>query len=106
MKRNLADLGIVTQCIAPTRINDQYLTNVLLKINTKLGGMNSFLAVEYSPSIPMVSRVPTIIIGMACHTAHLVGLMFRQLLRLLAHGSGHSFQSTELVFVHNPQKSK
>jgi eukaryotic translation initiation factor 2C len=26
--------------------------------------MNSLLAVEYSPSIPMVSRVPTIIIGM------------------------------------------
>lgn len=34
-KRNLADLGIVTQCIAPTKINDQYLTNVLLKINAK-----------------------------------------------------------------------
>ncbi|KAM7473009.1 hypothetical protein LguiA_011192 [Lonicera macranthoides] len=63
-KRNLADLGIVTQCIAPTRVNDQYLTNVLLKINAKLGGMNSFLSVEYSPSIPMVSKVPTIIIGM------------------------------------------
>lgn len=30
----------------------------------QLGGMNSFLSVEYSPSIPMVSKVPTIIIGM------------------------------------------
>ncbi|KAI8573323.1 hypothetical protein RHMOL_Rhmol01G0268200 [Rhododendron molle] len=63
-KRNLADFGIVTQCMAPTRINDQYLTNLLLKINAKLGGLNSMLAVEHSPSIPLVSKVPTIIIGM------------------------------------------
>ncbi|PHT41000.1 Protein argonaute 4 [Capsicum baccatum] len=55
-KRNLADLGVVTQCIAPTKINDQYLTN--------LGGMNSFLATELSPTLPQISKVPTIIIGM------------------------------------------
>ncbi|MCD7465547.1 Protein argonaute 4A [Datura stramonium] len=63
-KRNLSDLGIVTQCIAPTKINDQYLTNVLLKINAKLGGMNSFLTMELAPTLPQVSQVPTIIIGM------------------------------------------
>ncbi|XP_047325590.1 protein argonaute 4A [Impatiens glandulifera] len=63
-KRALADYGIVTQCIAPIRINDQYLTNVLLKINAKMGGLNSMLAVEHSPSIPMVSKLPTMIIGM------------------------------------------
>ncbi|XP_009590319.2 protein argonaute 4A-like [Nicotiana tomentosiformis] len=63
-RRNLSDLGIVTQCIAPTKINDQYLTNVLLKINAKLGGMNSFLAMELSPVLPQISKVPTIIIGM------------------------------------------
>ncbi|KAJ8766806.1 hypothetical protein K2173_008360 [Erythroxylum novogranatense] len=63
-KKNLAEFGIVTQCIAPQRVNDQYLTNVLLKINAKLGGLNSMLAVEYSPSIPLVSKVPTIILGM------------------------------------------
>ncbi|KAF8403535.1 hypothetical protein HHK36_011639 [Tetracentron sinense] len=63
-RKNLAEFGIVTQCIAPTRVNDQYLTNVLLKINAKLGGMNSFLAVEQSPSIPLVSKMPTIILGM------------------------------------------
>ncbi|CAN4111345.1 unnamed protein product [Withania somnifera] len=60
-KRSLADLGVVTQCIAPTRVNDQYLTNVLLKINAKLGGMNSFLAMELAPVLP---QIPTIIIGM------------------------------------------
>ena len=36
-RRNLVEEGIVTQCIAPTpKINDQYLTNVLLKINAKV----------------------------------------------------------------------
>ncbi|CAH1447219.1 unnamed protein product [Lactuca virosa] len=35
-KKNLADFGIVIQCIAPMRVNDQYLTNVLLKINAKV----------------------------------------------------------------------
>ncbi|XP_071932116.1 protein argonaute 4A-like [Coffea arabica] len=63
-RKNLSDVGIVTQCIAPTKINDQYLTNVLLKINAKMGGINSLLNVEQSPSIPIVSKVPTIIIGM------------------------------------------
>ncbi|KAJ8436293.1 hypothetical protein Cgig2_023344 [Carnegiea gigantea] len=63
-KKNLADFGIVTQCMAPTRVNDQYLTNCLLKINTKLGGLNSLLVVEQNPSIPLVSKVPTIILGM------------------------------------------
>lgn len=63
-RKNLADYGIVTQCLAPGRVNDQYLTNLLLKINAKLGGLNSVLAVEISPSIPMVSKVPTIILGM------------------------------------------
>ncbi|ESQ42138.1 hypothetical protein EUTSA_v10012624mg [Eutrema salsugineum] len=64
-KKNLAELGIVTQCIAPTpRINDQYITNVLLKINAKLGGLNSLLAMERSPAMPLVTQVPTIIVGM------------------------------------------
>lgn len=63
-RKNLAEFGIVTQCIAPQRVNDQYLTNVLLKINAKLSGLNSMLATELSPSIPCVSNVPTLIMGM------------------------------------------
>ncbi|XP_022752833.1 protein argonaute 4-like isoform X3 [Durio zibethinus] len=63
-RKNLAEFGIVTQCMAPTRVNDQYLTNVLLKINAKLGGLNSMLAIERTPSIPIVSKVPTMILGM------------------------------------------
>ncbi|KAJ6989099.1 protein argonaute 4A-like [Populus alba x Populus x berolinensis] len=63
-RKNLSDVGIVTQCIAPTKVNDQYLTNVLLKINAKLGGMNSLLSIEHAPSIPLVSKLPTLILGM------------------------------------------
>ncbi|XP_059318141.1 protein argonaute 4-like [Lycium ferocissimum] len=63
-RRNLTDFGIVTQCIAPTKINDQYLTNVLMKINAKLGGMNSFLTMELAPVLGQISQAPTIIIGM------------------------------------------
>ncbi|KAJ4842473.1 Protein argonaute-4 [Turnera subulata] len=63
-RKNLAEYGIVTQCMSPQRVNDQYLTNVLLKINAKLGGLNSLLAIEHSHSIPVISKVPTIILGM------------------------------------------
>ncbi|GMI94287.1 OVEREXPRESSOR OF CATIONIC PEROXIDASE 11, ARGONAUTE 4 [Hibiscus trionum] len=63
-KKNLAEFGIVTQCMAPTRVNDQYLSNLILKINAKLGGLNSMLAIEQTPSIPVVSKAPTIILGM------------------------------------------
>ncbi|GKB83744.1 argonaute 4A-like protein [Tanacetum coccineum] len=63
-RKCLVDFGIITQCIAPTRINDQYLTNLLLKINAKTGGINSLLSVECSNSIPLVSKIPTIIFGM------------------------------------------
>ncbi|KAK2439910.1 protein argonaute [Trifolium repens] len=64
-RRCLVDEGIATQCIAPTKnINDHYINNVLLKINAKLGGMNSFLLSEVTRSIPLFSNIPTLIIGM------------------------------------------
>ncbi|XP_044425192.1 protein argonaute 4A [Triticum aestivum] len=61
----LAQRGIVTQCLVPPpNVKDQYLTNVLLKINAKLGGLNSLLKKEITHAIPHVSRIPTIIFGM------------------------------------------
>ncbi|XP_003598353.2 protein argonaute 4A [Medicago truncatula] len=63
-RRCLVDEGIATQCIAPTKINDHYIINVLLKINAKLGGMNSFLLTEFKHSIPLFSKIPTLVIGM------------------------------------------
>ncbi|XP_057510346.1 protein argonaute 16-like [Actinidia eriantha] len=63
-KKSLSEFGIATQCISPTKINDQYLTNVLLKINSKLGGTNSLLAIEQSSRIPMIKDTPTMILGM------------------------------------------
>ncbi|GKC47471.1 argonaute 16-like protein [Tanacetum coccineum] len=63
-KKCLSDHGIPTQCICPVKINEQYLTNVLLKINTKLGGINSLLAIEESSRIPIINDTPTMIMGM------------------------------------------
>ncbi|KAJ4976017.1 hypothetical protein NE237_001123 [Protea cynaroides] len=63
-RKNLHEWGIVTQCISPIKINDQYWTNVLLKINSKLGGINSILAIEHSPCIPFIKETPTMILGM------------------------------------------
>ncbi|KAJ8770392.1 hypothetical protein K2173_015006 [Erythroxylum novogranatense] len=63
-RKNLAEFGIFNQCLAPFRVNEQYLMNVLLKINAKLGGLNSLLAFEQSRNLPVVSKVPTIIFGM------------------------------------------
>ncbi|KAK7322500.1 hypothetical protein VNO77_25881 [Canavalia gladiata] len=67
-RRNLIEEGVATQCIAPKKLDVQYITNVLLKINAKLGGVNSFLSAEDSHSIPFVSSKPTLILGMdVCH---------------------------------------
>lgn len=63
-KKNLHEVGIVTQCIAPVKITNQYLTNVLLKVNSKLGGTNSLLAIEYPQRIPLISDTATLILGM------------------------------------------
>ncbi|PAN17712.1 hypothetical protein PAHAL_3G150900 [Panicum hallii] len=69
-RKCLAEFGIVTQCLAPTRVNDPYLLNLLMKINAKLGGMNSLLQIEASRAIPHVSNVPTIILGMDVSHGH------------------------------------
>ncbi|URE28760.1 DUF1785 domain containing protein [Musa troglodytarum] len=64
-RKSLYQFGIVTQCIVPPKnIRDQYLTNVLLKINSKLGGINSLLSVECKRSIPLINQTPTMILAM------------------------------------------
>ncbi|KAK9077377.1 hypothetical protein SSX86_005714 [Deinandra increscens subsp. villosa] len=63
-KMCLSDHGIPTQCICPLKITDQYLTNVLLKINSKLGGINSLLSIEQSSRMPLIHDTPTMIMGM------------------------------------------
>ncbi|KAK2443088.1 Protein argonaute 16 [Trifolium repens] len=63
-RKCLSEVGVVTQCISPLKITDQYLTNVLLKINSKLGGINSLLAIEHSGHLPLIKDTPTMILGM------------------------------------------
>ncbi|KAH7857803.1 hypothetical protein Vadar_016675 [Vaccinium darrowii] len=60
------DLGIVSQCCLTKhvfRMNRQYLANVALKINVKVGGRNTVLVDALSRRIPLVSDIPTIIFG-------------------------------------------
>ncbi|KAJ3129151.1 hypothetical protein HK098_002392 [Nowakowskiella sp. JEL0407] len=56
-------IGIATQCIQAKHMfaaKRQYCANVCLKVNVKLGGMNSFLS---NAQLPFVSERPTIIFG-------------------------------------------
>ena len=55
-KKNLSEFGIVTQCIAPLRVNDQYLTNVLLKINAKVSNHSIIFLCFYSPDF-LLNRI-------------------------------------------------
>ncbi|KAL8124010.1 hypothetical protein AgCh_011858 [Apium graveolens] len=60
------DLGIVSQCCLAKhvfRMSKQYLANVTLKINVKVGGRNTVLVDALSRRIPLVSDRPTIIFG-------------------------------------------
>ncbi|KAG8661217.1 hypothetical protein MANES_02G220690v8 [Manihot esculenta] len=56
------DLGLVSQCCLTKhvfRMSKQYLANVALKINVKVGGRNTVLVDAISRRIPLVSDRPT-----------------------------------------------
>ncbi|KAG0230941.1 hypothetical protein BGW42_000592 [Actinomortierella wolfii] len=57
-------LGVCTQCLQLSKLRDrnlkQYFANVVLKINAKLGGHNSFLGPD---QIPLLKNKATIIVG-------------------------------------------
>ncbi|BFG28423.1 hypothetical protein CerSpe_146970 [Prunus speciosa] len=60
------ELGIVSQCCQPgaaSNFNEQYLENLALKINVKVGGTNTVLKDAISRNIPQVTDKATIIIG-------------------------------------------
>ncbi|XP_072988891.1 protein argonaute MEL1-like [Typha latifolia] len=60
------ELGIVTQCCLPKNLakgDNQYLENVALKINVKVGGRNTVLEGALHNGIPFVTDLPTIIFG-------------------------------------------
>ncbi|XP_031493653.1 protein argonaute 10-like [Nymphaea colorata] len=60
------DLGLISQCCLTKhvfKISKQYLANVSLKINVKMGGRNTVLLDAISWRIPLVSDIPTIIFG-------------------------------------------
>ena len=60
------ELGVVSQCCLTKHVfkmSKQYLANVALKINVKVGGRNTVLVDALSRRIPLVSDRPTIIFG-------------------------------------------
>ncbi|KAK7277538.1 hypothetical protein RJT34_22553 [Clitoria ternatea] len=60
------DLGLISQCYLTKhvfKVNRQYLANVALKINVKMGGRNTVLLDALSWRIPLVSDIPIIIFG-------------------------------------------
>ncbi|KAF8401757.1 hypothetical protein HHK36_012703 [Tetracentron sinense] len=60
------DLGLISQCCLTKhvfKISKQYLANVSLKINVKMGGRNTVLLDAIRWRIPLVSDKPTIIFG-------------------------------------------
>lgn len=61
------ELGIVSQCCQPRQArrqnNYQYLENVALKINVKVGGTNAVLEQAVQKKIPFLTDLPTIIFG-------------------------------------------
>ncbi|KAF6173400.1 hypothetical protein GIB67_027095 [Kingdonia uniflora] len=60
------DLDLISQCCLTKhvfKISKQYLANVALKINVKMGGRNTVLLDAISCRIPLVSDIPTIIFG-------------------------------------------
>ncbi|KAI3886395.1 hypothetical protein MKW92_039717, partial [Papaver armeniacum] len=60
------ELGIVSQCCQPKhafKVSPQYLENVSMKINVKVGGRNNVLDAVIRKQLPLVSDCPTIIFG-------------------------------------------
>ncbi|KAL5070248.1 hypothetical protein RYX36_021135 [Vicia faba] len=60
------NLGLISQCCLAKYVfktHRQYLANVTLKLNVKMGGRNTVLLDALSWKIPLVSDIPTIIFG-------------------------------------------
>ncbi|WOL05329.1 protein argonaute 1B isoform X2 [Canna indica] len=62
------EVGLISQCCLAKHVfrmnsREQYLANVALKINVKVGGRNTVLVDALSRRIPLVSDRPTIIFG-------------------------------------------
>ncbi|CAL1404119.1 unnamed protein product [Linum trigynum] len=60
------ELGIVTQCCQPkqaSKFSKQYMENVSLKINVKVGGRNTVLNDAIQRRIPLLTDRPTIVFG-------------------------------------------
>ncbi|KAH7388486.1 hypothetical protein KP509_16G078000 [Ceratopteris richardii] len=61
------ELGVVSQCCLSGHVKERkadYIANLLLKVNVKMGGYNAQLVDEKNRRLPLISEVPSIIIGL------------------------------------------
>ncbi|KAL6583710.1 hypothetical protein OROMI_002999 [Orobanche minor] len=63
-RKTIIEFGILDQCISSSKTDEHYLMNILLKINAKLGGLNHTVSSELTRTIPLVSKIPRMIVGM------------------------------------------
>ncbi|CAA3030735.1 Protein argonaute MEL1 [Olea europaea subsp. europaea] len=86
------ELGIVSQCCQPknaSRYNKQYLLNVALIVNVKVGGRNTVLKPPISGIIPYLTDLHTIIFGADVTHPHPGPLQALLLLRALVSAQSH-----------------
>ncbi|KAF0909918.1 hypothetical protein E2562_001182 [Oryza meyeriana var. granulata] len=60
------EVGVITQCCAPRNVQKggkQYLENLALKMNVKVGGRNTVLEDALHRKIPLLTDSPTIVFG-------------------------------------------
>ncbi|XP_015690017.2 protein argonaute 12-like isoform X2 [Oryza brachyantha] len=60
------ELGVITQCCSPKNVQKggmQYLENLALKMNVKVGGRNTVLEDALHRKIPLLTDLPTIVFG-------------------------------------------
>ncbi|KAG2546849.1 hypothetical protein PVAP13_9KG048600 [Panicum virgatum] len=60
------EVGVITQCCAPKNVKKggkQFLENLALKINAKVGGRNTVLEAALNRNIPLLTDMPTIVFG-------------------------------------------
>ncbi|PUZ37585.1 hypothetical protein GQ55_9G130900 [Panicum hallii var. hallii] len=60
------EVGVITQCCLPKNVKKggkQFLENLALKINAKVGGRNTVLEDALNRNIPLLTDMPTIVFG-------------------------------------------
>ncbi|KAL3512651.1 hypothetical protein ACH5RR_025368 [Cinchona calisaya] len=103
---SLVELGVPNQCLTNVKVDEHFLLPVLLKINTKLGGLNTKLAAEVARTIPWVSNVPTMICGMGVKSCAYRQSDLPSIAAVVGSGQWPSISSYRASVCSQPRKDK